>query len=93
MLSFAIGTLITGTVWLIMCFFDFKKDKLAVKEIMYVLFLQATTIGTGVFMVSYRGLIVYLTLFSILTMVSMKEKAVYLFSQASAFFKRLIRRN
>lgn len=58
--AFAIGTMLSAIVWLILCINDFKRFKLELKDIIYITVSVVSLLVTGLFLKSYYGIAVYL---------------------------------
>ena len=77
--SFAVGTLLSAILWFIISAFDFKYIKYKKNEMVYMIILPCTFLTCGYLLPSVAGLIVYLSVAALSSVLLMNEDCKYLF--------------
>lgn len=58
--AFALGTLISAVIWLLLCYIDFKEFKVGWKETVYLFIQAGVFLFTSIYLQSILGFIIYL---------------------------------
>lgn len=75
--SFAIGTLLSSIIWLLICCLDFRDVSLDFKELIYIIFTTILFIGFGIHFSSVLGFILYIICISILSWMLLRRDIKY----------------
>lgn len=72
--AFAVGTLSSALIWLILCALDFKDYSFEIREWIYILFEIIAFIGCGICLESVIGLLVYIVFTLVMMRLFMKNE-------------------
>lgn len=86
--SFALGTLLTAVIWLILSSCDFKELSYSINEIVYLLLSTVFFVVCGSQFVSYIGFLVYISAIFILSFLLMRPSLVFLFGVAKSIIPK-----
>lgn len=86
--SFAIGTLFSALIWLILCLKDFPEIKFQIKEYLYMLIAIVAFIGCGLILKSVAGFIIYIVIITFSALVLMRVEFEYLVKVLASFIPK-----
>lgn len=79
-IAFAVGTLLSAVLWLVLCMIDFRDIRLKCKELLFVLTTSMVLVLCGRMKNAVWGMIVYLLFVFIMTMLFLKEEVTEILS-------------
>lgn len=76
--TFAVATLCSSILWCVLCSVDFKELKFGLRETAYIIIVLSVFIGSGLFLESYIGLVVYYSVVGIMSLLMYRKTLIYL---------------
>ena len=92
MISFSVGTLLAGLLWMCLCIKDFPEYKSTLLETLYILVLVAAFIAIGTTFKSYLGLLLYMIFWICMSLIFMRSSLFAVIRTAFSGIKRRISR-
>ena len=86
--SFAIGTLLSSIIWLLICCLDFKNVSFGLNELIYIFLTTILFIGFGICFSSILGFILYIICISVLSWILLRKDIKYFQQIILEFIKK-----
>lgn len=90
--SFAIGTLVSAIIWLVLSSYDIKDIKWTYKEIIYLALIEALYLTTGILANSVIGFFSYVASVVLLSLIMLRSDFIYLIDLVRDEIQALVKR-